>query len=275
ELTFGEAAGAQETIERGSRKAGLVRFAGGGQFAQKSGAGAMRVLAFESFDESGGVRCDGAGLPAVLTRLGRQSFQSVAAIAQGPVQQCIHRDLAAGGMRNVVEAGGDLLRAAREFAAGQRLQHQGRNQTVTEERDFFSFVVHGVVFSPGRQLTAEDGEVPCKWCVGRLKRAPRGRRMRRGGRREPDRKASPTGGSGGRRTRSGEQRPSRWIRAWPGRGGGNRAREQAGSTRPAPHTALRPARGSGGSRTARAGTAWKAARMRRRSAMFAHGTDGR
>lgn len=38
ELAFGEAAGAQETIERGSRKAGLMSFASGGQLAQQSGA---------------------------------------------------------------------------------------------------------------------------------------------------------------------------------------------------------------------------------------------
>ena len=132
ELAFGEAAGAQETIERGGRKAGLMSFAGGGQFAQQSGAGTMRVLAFEPFDESGGVGSDGTGLPTVLARLGRQSVQSVAAIAQGPIQQCVHRDLAAGGMRKVVEAGGDLLGAAREFAAGQRLQHQRRNQPVAK-----------------------------------------------------------------------------------------------------------------------------------------------
>jgi len=48
-----------------------MRLAGGGQFAQQSGAGTMRVLAFEPFDESGGIRCDGAGLPAVLARFGR------------------------------------------------------------------------------------------------------------------------------------------------------------------------------------------------------------
>ena len=83
----------------------------------------MRVLALEPFNEGGGFRRHGAGLSAVLTRFGRQRGQSVAAIAQGPIQQRVHRDLAAGGMGNVVEAGGDLLRAAREFAAGQRLQH--------------------------------------------------------------------------------------------------------------------------------------------------------
>ena len=147
QLAFGEAAGAQEAIERGGRKAGLMCFAGGGQFAQQSGAGAMRVLAFEPFDESGGVRRDGAGLPAVLARFGRQARPAVAAIAQRPIQQRVHRDLAAGGMRNVVEAGGDLLGAAREFAAGQRLQHQGRNQPVAEQGDFFGFVVHRVFFS--------------------------------------------------------------------------------------------------------------------------------
>src|SRR5258708_15075798 len=49
-------------------------------------------------------------------------------------------------MGNVVEAGGDLLGAPGEFAAGQRFQHQGRDQAITEERDFFGFVVHGVVF---------------------------------------------------------------------------------------------------------------------------------
>src|SRR5260370_12002726 len=48
-------------------------------------------------------------------------------------------------MGNVVEAGGDLPSAPGEFAAGQRFQHQGGNQAVTEERDFFGFVVHGVV----------------------------------------------------------------------------------------------------------------------------------
>ena len=107
----------------------------------------MRVLAFEPFDEGGGFRRDGAGLAAILARLGRQRGQSVAAIAQRPIQQRVHRDLAAGGMRNVVEAGGDFLGAAGEFAAGQRFQHQRRDQSITEERDFFGFFVHGVFFS--------------------------------------------------------------------------------------------------------------------------------
>jgi hypothetical protein len=51
-------------------------------------------------------------------------------------------------MRNVVESGGDLVSAAGEFAAGQRFQHQRRDQSVTEEGDFFGFVVHGVFLPP-------------------------------------------------------------------------------------------------------------------------------
>jgi hypothetical protein len=81
----------------------------------------MRVLALEPFAEGGGFRRDGTGLPAVLARLGRQRRQTVSAIAQAPIQQRVHRDLAAGGMGNVVESGGDLLSAPGEFAAGQGL----------------------------------------------------------------------------------------------------------------------------------------------------------
>src|SRR5580658_7907856 len=174
----------------------------------------MRVLAFEPFDESGGLGRDGASLSTILARFGRQGFESVAAIAQGPIQQRVHRDLAAGGMRKVVEAGGDLLRAACEFAAGQGLQHQGRNQPVTKERNFFGLVVHRVFSLLDGILRWEGSAVPCKWCVGRLRRALRRRRMRRGGRREPDCAASPAGGSARRQTGSDERRSSRWIGAW-------------------------------------------------------------
>ena len=71
ELTFGEPVGAQETIERGSRQARLVALVGQRQLAQQRGAGTMRVLAFEAFNERGGFRRDGAGLAAILTRFGR------------------------------------------------------------------------------------------------------------------------------------------------------------------------------------------------------------
>ena len=84
QLAFGESAGAQETIERGGRQAGLVLLVGQGQLAQQSGAGAMWVLALEPFDESGGFRRDGAGLPAVLARLGSQRVESVCGGSAAP-----------------------------------------------------------------------------------------------------------------------------------------------------------------------------------------------
>jgi hypothetical protein len=123
QLALGKPAGAQETIERGSRQARLFGVIGHGQLAQQSGAGTMRVLALEPLNEGGGFRRHGTGLSAVLTRFGRQRGQSVAAVAQRPIEQRVHRDLAAIGMRNVIEAGGDFLRAARKFAARQCLQH--------------------------------------------------------------------------------------------------------------------------------------------------------
>jgi hypothetical protein len=111
----------------------------------------MRVLALEPFDERGGFRRDGAGLAAILPRFGRERFQAVAAIAQGPIQQRVHRDLRRVECGNVVEAGGDFLRAAREFAARQCLQHQRRDEAVAEEGDFFGFVVHGVFSCHGKR----------------------------------------------------------------------------------------------------------------------------
>src|SRR6266853_1317554 len=59
QLAFGEPASAQETIERGGRQAGLLGLVGQRQLPQQSGAGAMRVLAFEAFNEGGGFRRDG------------------------------------------------------------------------------------------------------------------------------------------------------------------------------------------------------------------------
>ena len=235
----------------------------------------MRVLAFEPFDEGGGVRRDGAGLPAILARFGRQRGQSVAAIAQGPIQQRVHRDLAAGGMRDVVEAGGDLLGAAREFAAGQRLQHQGRNQPVTKERDFFGFVVHRVFFLLDGSLRRKASRFHANGVWG-------GSGGRRGG-----------GECGAAAVGSQTARPAQQVAAHAGkqeavsgdpaggfqhgqgavdevgRGSGLGQRGQCGAQR------LRPARGSGESRTGRAGRAWAAARCGGALQWFARGADGR
>ena len=80
--------------------------------------------------------------PRSCRGLRRQGFEAAVAIAERPIQQRIHRNRSAFGMRNLVVAGGDLLGAAREFAAGQRFQHQRRDQPVTEQGDFFGFGIH-------------------------------------------------------------------------------------------------------------------------------------
>ena len=112
QLAFGEAAGAQETIERGSRQAGLVR-ARWPAANSRSRAAPVRC-GFSRLSRSMRAAVSGAtarACPRSWRGLGDKRGQSVAAIAQGPIQQRVHRDLAAGGMGNVVEAGGDLLGA--------------------------------------------------------------------------------------------------------------------------------------------------------------------
>ena len=175
----------------------------------------MWVGALEPFDERGGLGRDGARLTAILARLGSERSESVAAIAQRPLQQGVHRHLAARGVRNVVKARGDLLGAPGQFAARQRFQYQRGDESIAEQGDLFGFVVvHRVLFSPGFERTAKGGGVPCKWCVGRLRRA-RGRgRVRRDDRREPANAASPTDVHARRRTGNGGRGSSRPIRAW-------------------------------------------------------------
>ena len=91
--------------------------------------------------------------------LGVQRGEAVTAIAQGPLQQRVHRDLAAGGVRNVVETSGDLLGAPGQFAARQGLQHQRRDESVSEQSDLFGFVVvHELGFS-GLKRKGKDGAV--------------------------------------------------------------------------------------------------------------------
>src|SRR5437870_6059777 len=84
----------------------------------------MRVLALETFDEAGQLRSDGAGLSAVLARLGSQCLETAVAIAQRPIEQRIDGNCCSFRMRDVVGAGGDLLGAAREFAAGKAFNKQ-------------------------------------------------------------------------------------------------------------------------------------------------------
>src|ERR1700681_2218702 len=101
----------------------------------------MWIGALETLDERGGFWCDGALLTAVLARLGGKRRESVAAISQGPLQQGVHRDLAAGGVRNVVKARGDLQGTPRQFATWQRFEYQRSDESIAEQGDIFSFVV--------------------------------------------------------------------------------------------------------------------------------------
>src|SRR5260370_6588421 len=45
-------------------------------------------------------------------------------------------------MGDVVGAGGDLLGAAREFAAGKTFDYQGRDQPEAKQSQFFGFGIH-------------------------------------------------------------------------------------------------------------------------------------
>ena len=92
----------------------------------------MRILTFEAFDEIGELRGDGARLSPIQPGLRRQGFEAAVAVTERPLQQRIDRNRGAFGMRNLVVARGDLLSAAGEFAAGQRFQHQRRDQSIAE-----------------------------------------------------------------------------------------------------------------------------------------------
>src|SRR6266705_4334911 len=87
QLLFRQTALFEETVECGSRERGSVLTGRQGQFAQQSRAGVMRVLALEAFDGTGELRSDGAGLSAVLARLGSQGLETAVAIAQRPIEQ--------------------------------------------------------------------------------------------------------------------------------------------------------------------------------------------
>jgi hypothetical protein len=47
-------------------------------------------------------------------------------------------------------AGGNLLSAAGEFAAGQSLDHKRGDHAITEESKFFGFGIHGKISVPER-----------------------------------------------------------------------------------------------------------------------------
>ncbi len=128
----------------------------------------MRVLALEAFDETGQLRGDGAGLSAVLARLGSQRFETAVAVAQRPIQQRIDGNRRPFRMGDVVVAGGDLLSAAREFATGKTFNYQRRDQSVAKQRQFFGFGIHAENLHAPTIIRSGDLP-PCKCCVGNLR----------------------------------------------------------------------------------------------------------
>ena len=74
------------------------------------GAGrAVGLLSFESFGPVEGVGRDGAGLALVTPGFGLEALEALLSIATFPAAQGGGADGVAGGVRDVVVAGGDLL----------------------------------------------------------------------------------------------------------------------------------------------------------------------
>src|SRR5262249_13185331 len=106
--------------------------------------------------------------------------------------------------------GRDLLGAAREFTARQRFQHQGRNQPVTEQRDFFGLRSHSMT-STDRSLRSVLPPSPCKSCVFNLRLMGAPDSARQYDRLERETPASLAGGRGDRQRETYVRRSSRRI----------------------------------------------------------------
>jgi hypothetical protein len=124
QLPLREAALFEEAIQRGRRDGGCFLAGRQGEFAQQGRAGAMRILAFETFDEAGQLRGDSARLAPVLARLGSERLEAASAVAHRPIQQGIDGHRRALRIGDVEVAGGNLLGAPGEFAAGKTLDDQ-------------------------------------------------------------------------------------------------------------------------------------------------------
>ena len=92
------------------------------QLPQQRGAGTVRVLAFQPFDQLGQLRGEGARLPAVASGLRRQGGKTTTAIAQRPIEQGIDGEGAALGIRDVIATRSNFLRPAGELSTRKGLQ---------------------------------------------------------------------------------------------------------------------------------------------------------
>src|SRR5262249_47384070 len=74
---------------------------------------------------------------------GASAGKTTAAVTQGPIEQGIDRERGALRIRDLIVARGNHFGAAGEFSTGKSLQHQGSDQAITEQGDFFRFRIHG------------------------------------------------------------------------------------------------------------------------------------
>jgi len=149
----GGSAALSEVATQGTR--GKTSFGDGiglveGEDAGDGAGRAMGLLALESFGAVEGGRGDDPGLALVAAREGLEAVEAVGSVAAFPAGEGGNADSAAGGVGDVVVAGGDLLPQV-PLAAGRVLVTQkGQDEGVTEEDDLgalifgIDFVGHGL-----------------------------------------------------------------------------------------------------------------------------------
>ena len=140
---LGEELGRRRIAERqlaaqGTWRNGIFRDGLGGVHAQglNDGAGrAMRLLALERLGAVEGVGRDAARLAAVVAWLRLEAVKAILLVLALPAGQRWPADGAAGGVGDLVIAGGDLLAQA-ALAAGLKLvAQQGQDERVPEQRN--------------------------------------------------------------------------------------------------------------------------------------------
>src|SRR5208283_1873967 len=168
QLFFRQTALFEETVECGSRERVRVLTGRQGQFAQQSRAGAMRVLTLETFDEAGQLRSDGAGLSAVLARLGCQCLETTVAVAQRPIEQRIDGNRRSFRMGDVV--GAAAISWARRVSS-PRGRRSITNCAISPKRNRANFSDLVSMRKTSRPRTIiRSGDLPlCKCYVGSLR----------------------------------------------------------------------------------------------------------
>src|SRR6266550_3750357 len=224
----------------------------------------MRVLALETFDEAGQLRSDGAGLSAVLARLGSQGLETAVAITQRPIEQRIDGNRRSFRMRDVVGASGDFLGTAREFAAGKTFDHQRRDQPVAKQGQFFGFGIHAENLHAPDDNQERRSSAMQMLCRDLRKRSTRRPAWFAALPERDTQEASPADGHEAAKTGNDARRFIRWMRASAGLWKRSPLPDPEGAPAapagPAPGSRRAPVFENGGSRTARADKASRFAR---------------